>query len=290
MVGDARAALEQLLERSPDAGRCGVGAAARTAAAAWGSEVAALYLSAATVALPAQSEVIGAVNETRASAMWSSARPARCRATCTSCGARDPDRKGYHVEYGYSCMGYEIPGGDRSEDGRSLARGLRHGRRRLISDAARRARHGGRRASPDRRRAGRQPRLRVDRGAVAIGRLAPGSGRTTPASPSTGRAGRTSARRPSGSPIDLAANAASLGARVIRAGASLSCAPRWRAAAGADGPVVVYIEADRYAGVPGFDEVVGGTRRRGLRGATASSARARNTGRHASQRQYLGEA
>ena len=25
--------------------------------------------------------------------------------------ARDPDGKGYHVEYGYSCMGYEIPGG-----------------------------------------------------------------------------------------------------------------------------------------------------------------------------------
>jgi 3D-(3,5/4)-trihydroxycyclohexane-1,2-dione acylhydrolase (decyclizing) len=25
--------------------------------------------------------------------------------------ARDPDAKGYHVEYGYSCMGYEIPGG-----------------------------------------------------------------------------------------------------------------------------------------------------------------------------------
>ena len=25
--------------------------------------------------------------------------------------ARDPHGKGYHVEYGYSCMGYEIPGG-----------------------------------------------------------------------------------------------------------------------------------------------------------------------------------
>ena len=25
--------------------------------------------------------------------------------------ARDPTGKGYHVEYGYSCMGYEIPGG-----------------------------------------------------------------------------------------------------------------------------------------------------------------------------------
>ena len=30
--------------------------------------------------------------------------------TCTSCGGSGT-RKAYHVEYGYSCMGYEIPGG-----------------------------------------------------------------------------------------------------------------------------------------------------------------------------------
>ncbi len=30
--------------------------------------------------------------------------------TCTSCGGLR-DRKGYHVEYGFSCMGYEIAGG-----------------------------------------------------------------------------------------------------------------------------------------------------------------------------------
>ena len=28
------------------------------------------------------------------------------------------DRKGYHVEYGYSCMGYEMAGGDRRPPGR----------------------------------------------------------------------------------------------------------------------------------------------------------------------------
>ena len=31
--------------------------------------------------------------------------------------ARDP--KGYHVEYGYSCMGYEIAGGLGVQDGRT---------------------------------------------------------------------------------------------------------------------------------------------------------------------------
>src|SRR5262249_58847568 len=60
--------------------------------------------------LPAQSEVIGAVNE--------AAGPE----DVVVCAAgsmpgdlhklwRTRDPKGYHVEYGYSCMGYEIPGG-----------------------------------------------------------------------------------------------------------------------------------------------------------------------------------
>src|SRR5204863_6985812 len=58
----------------------------------------------------AQSAVIGAVNE--------AARPQ----DVVVCAAgsmpgdlhklwRTRDPKGYHVEYGYSCMGYEIPGG-----------------------------------------------------------------------------------------------------------------------------------------------------------------------------------
>ena len=47
----------------------------------------------------------------RAEPTSSSAPPARCPATCTSCGGRAIPTQGYHVEYGYSCMGYEIPGG-----------------------------------------------------------------------------------------------------------------------------------------------------------------------------------
>ena len=37
----------------------------------------------------------------------------------------DPDGKGYHVEYGYSCMGYEIPGGMGVEARRARPRGVR---------------------------------------------------------------------------------------------------------------------------------------------------------------------
>ena len=58
-----------------------------------------------------QGEVIGVGQRACPSRRTSwSARRAACRATCTSCGAR-AIRKGYHLEYGYSCMGYEIAGG-----------------------------------------------------------------------------------------------------------------------------------------------------------------------------------
>ena len=62
--------------------------------------------------LPSQAEVIGAVN---------AAAGERDVVVCAAGSmpgdlhklwrATDPDGKGYHVEYGYSCMGYEIPGG-----------------------------------------------------------------------------------------------------------------------------------------------------------------------------------
>src|SRR2546426_3008458 len=75
----------------------------------WDEEVARLY-KLGHQPLPAQSEVIGAVND--------AARPS----DVVVCAAgsmpgdlhklwRTRDPKGYHVEYGYSCMGYEIAGG-----------------------------------------------------------------------------------------------------------------------------------------------------------------------------------
>ena len=47
---------------------------------------------------------------TRPQTTSSCALPARCPASCTSSGATSAPG-GYHVEYGYSCMGYEIAGG-----------------------------------------------------------------------------------------------------------------------------------------------------------------------------------
>ena len=42
--------------------------------------------------------------------------------------------KQYHLEYGYSCMGYEIAGGAWHQDGGAGSRGLCHGWRRQLSD------------------------------------------------------------------------------------------------------------------------------------------------------------
>ena len=60
--------------------------------------------------LPAQSEVIGAVNDatspTDVVVCAAGAMPGDLHKLWRT---RDP--KGYHVEYGYSCMGYEIAGG-----------------------------------------------------------------------------------------------------------------------------------------------------------------------------------
>jgi 3D-(3,5/4)-trihydroxycyclohexane-1,2-dione acylhydrolase (decyclizing) len=52
---------------------------------------------------------------------------------------------------------------------------------------------------------------------------------------------------------DLAANAESLGARVIRCAGLEDVRAALAGARGADGPVVIHVEVDRYAGVPSYD-------------------------------------
>ncbi len=78
-------------------------------ARAWDETVEAAYAPSAAP-LPSQAQVIGAVN---------SGTDARDVVVCAAGSMpgdlhklwRTRDRKGYHVEYGYSCMGYEVAGG-----------------------------------------------------------------------------------------------------------------------------------------------------------------------------------
>jgi 3D-(3,5/4)-trihydroxycyclohexane-1,2-dione acylhydrolase (decyclizing) len=109
LVGDARATLERLTALL--AGHS-VDAAYREEAArlarAWDDEVTRLY--ALDAKPPAQSAVLGCVNATSAPhdvvVCAAGSMPGDLHKLWRT---REP--KGYHVEYGYSCMGYEIPGG-----------------------------------------------------------------------------------------------------------------------------------------------------------------------------------
>jgi len=198
--------------------------------------------------------------------------------------ARDPEGKSYHVEYGYSCMGYEIPGGM----GVKLAAPEREVYV-LVGDGSYLMLPGELVTVV----AERVPIVIVlvdNHGYASIGAL----------SRSVGSAGFGTHYRFSenGSvpldpastevlPVDLAANAQSLGARVVRAGTIDELRAGLAGARGADGPVVVYIEADRYRGVPGYESwwdvpVAEVSEEDGVREARAAYERA-----HEHQRHYL---
>lgn len=86
---------------------------ARAAAATWNARVTELTLAAPTGAAPYDAEVIGAVRDSAPDS------PQRDIAVCAAGTLPAELHKlwraarpgGYHVEYGYSCMGYEIAGG-----------------------------------------------------------------------------------------------------------------------------------------------------------------------------------
>jgi 3D-(3,5/4)-trihydroxycyclohexane-1,2-dione acylhydrolase (decyclizing) len=171
--------------------------------------------------------------------------------------ARDPDGKGYHVEYGYSCMGYEIPGGmgiklaapDREVyvmvgDGSYLM---------LPGDLATAV-------------AERIPITIVlvdNSGYASIGALSRSVGahgfgthyraRANGAVPVDEPDG-LSTTAPAIAGLDLAANAESLGAKVIRCGDVAEVRSALAAAREVlDGPTVIHVDVDRYAGVPSYE-------------------------------------
>jgi 3D-(3,5/4)-trihydroxycyclohexane-1,2-dione acylhydrolase (decyclizing) len=167
--------------------------------------------------------------------------------------ARDPDGKGYHVEYGYSCMGYEIPAGIgvklAAPDRRVLV---------LIGDGSYLMLPGELVTAV----AERVPITIVlvdNHGYASIGALSRSLGSagfgTHYRYPVNGRppVDGVDGVAAEALPLDLAANAASLGARVIRAQTVEQLRDALAAADAVDGPVVIHITTDRYAGVPSYD-------------------------------------
>jgi 3D-(3,5/4)-trihydroxycyclohexane-1,2-dione acylhydrolase (decyclizing) len=110
VVADARAALDALaLALAGWSAEPGYRARGAELAAGWQATVDAAYAT-RHQPLPAQAEVIGVVNEVSADTdvvlCAAGSMPGDLHKLWRT---RDPG--GYHVEYGYSCMGYEIAGG-----------------------------------------------------------------------------------------------------------------------------------------------------------------------------------
>ncbi|MBA3630528.1 MAG: 3D-(3,5/4)-trihydroxycyclohexane-1,2-dione acylhydrolase (decyclizing) [Actinobacteria bacterium] len=242
LIADARVALEALREVlsgfSVDAH---YKAEVETHVREWDAEVERIYHLDHSP-LPSQGEIIGAVNDAAAE---------RDVVVCAAGSMpgdlhklwRARDAKSYHVEYGYSCMGYEVAGGlgaklaapDREVfvmvgDGsylmmaQELVTAIQEHQKLIVV-------------------------LVQNHGYASIGGLSRSIG-------SEGFGTRYRYRSPDGRlegdvlPVDLAANAASLGARVIEAGSVAELRDGLKQAVESDTTTVVHIEADPHVSVP----------------------------------------
>ncbi len=251
LTGDARATLEAL-----DAALEGWGAGSEyrrrveALRSEWDSEVTRLYTLAHSP-LPAQSEVLGAVNE------LSGPRDVVVCAAGSMPGDlhklwRTRDAKGYHVEYGYSTMGYEIAGGlgvklaDPSRDvyvlvgdgsylmmAQEIVTSIQERAKLTIVlvDNEGFASIGGLSRSKGQEGFGTRYRYRVD-GSLGDD-AAHGNGEALP--------------------VDLALSAQGLGAHVFRARNLEELRDALVAAKAVDRTVVIHVAVDRYEGVPSYE-------------------------------------
>jgi 3D-(3,5/4)-trihydroxycyclohexane-1,2-dione acylhydrolase (decyclizing) len=250
LVGDARATIERLAElldgfTVAEEYRAGV---ARLNAE-WDAEVERLY-TLGHGPLPAQSEVIGAVNAasepTDVVVCAAGAMPGDLHKLWRT---RDP--KGYHVEYGYSCMGYEIAGGlgvKLAAPEREVYVLVGDGSYLMLSSEIVTSIQEGLKLTI----------VLVDnRGYNSIGSLSRSLGTdgfgTLYRYRRNGVVATDSERSTDYLPVDLAANAESLGARVIRAASIDELRAGLEAAKAESRTTVVAIEVDRYEGVPGYE-------------------------------------
>jgi 3D-(3,5/4)-trihydroxycyclohexane-1,2-dione acylhydrolase (decyclizing) len=222
--------------------------------AQWASEVERL-VGAGHGPLPSQAEVIGAVNEAAADdgvvVCAAGSMPGDLHKLWRS---RHP--KSYHVEYGYSCMGYEIPGGigvKLAAPERQVFVMIGDGSYLMLP---------GELTTAVAERIGIVIVLVDNHGYSSIGALSRSVGsagfgthyRRQDAAPLLDRPdGAGPATDAAPLPVDLAANAESLGAKVFRATTVAELRQALDRARGESGPVVVHIEVDRYEGVPSYE-------------------------------------
>ena len=207
--------------------------------------------------LPSQAEVIGAINdaagETGVVVCAAGSAPGDLHKLWR---ARDP--KGYHVEYGYSCMGYEIPGAI----GVKLAAPEREVFF-MVGD-------GSYLMLPGELVTAVAENVQIvvvlvdNHGYASIGALSRslGLGRLRHPLPAGANSASCSTRRTAPGPPSRPSRCPWTSPRTPRASARACVRTRTvdelrealeGAKAGAGGPVVVYIETDRYAGVPSYE-------------------------------------
>jgi 3D-(3,5/4)-trihydroxycyclohexane-1,2-dione acylhydrolase (decyclizing) len=256
LTGDARAGLEALIaEMNGYSVDTAYRARTRQLAEDWRTETDRWY-HLGHQPLPAQTEIIGALNE------FAGDRDVVVQAAGSMPGQlqmlwRAREQKQYHVEYGYSCMGYEIAGGlgaklaDPSRevfvlvgDGSYLMMAQE-----IVTAVAEHI---------------KLTIILVDNGGFAsIGALSEAVGSQRFGTSYRYRNPETGALDGDVLPVDLAANAASLGADVIRARTVGEFRDGLRRAKASEATTVVYVQADPFAPAPAsgawWDVPVAGT-------------------------------
>ncbi|MGL4647966.1 MAG: thiamine pyrophosphate-dependent enzyme, partial [Caldilineaceae bacterium] len=262
LVGDARATLDELtgaLEgwQAPASWRN----RAQALHAEWEAEVSRIY-ALRNSPLPSQGEVIGLVND---------AGDPEAVMVCAAGSLpgdlhklwRTRHPKQYHLEYGFSCMGYEIAGGlgaKMADPAREVYVLVGDGSYLMLANEIVTSIQEGHKLTIV---------LLDNRGYKSIGALSRSLGMqgfgTRYAYPQTSARVEPAADGPAPAllpddraaeieplPVDLAMNARSLGAHVIECATYAEVAAALDAAKAMDSTVVIHVHTDRYASVPGY--------------------------------------
>ncbi len=250
LLGDARATLADLETALDDFSTdMAYRAECHNLAAAWDREVNRIY-SIRHGPLPSQGEIIGVVNE-----LGDPDGVMVCAAGSLPGDLhklwRTRHPKQYHMEYGYSTMGYEIAGGlgiKMADPDREVYVLVGDGSYLMLSSDLVTAVQEGYKLTVV---------LMDNHGYKSIGGLSRSLGQN---GFGTRYAFRESGMLPSDEvsevetlPVDLASNAESLGARVYRCGSRNDVAQAIQASHASEKTCVIYVRTDRYEDVPSYD-------------------------------------
>src|SRR6266700_228120 len=251
LVGDAKVTLEELLDLLDGyAVEASYRAQAERLHAEWDSEVERIY-NVRHTPLPSQGELIGAVNElSDPSAIMVCAAGSLPGDLHKVWRARHP--KNYHMEYGYSCMGYEIAGGlgiKMAAPDRDVYVMVGDGSYLMMNSEI---------VTSIQERYKLIIVLLDNSGFKSIGALSRSLGQdgfgTRYVYPQNGVWPTDAAGADVQTlPVDLAANARSLGAHVIECKTYADFVEALKTVQTTDRTSVIYIQDDRYVGIPGYE-------------------------------------